>query len=71
MSENRSGLETNLIGGMWSKARFSCLVVTAGGGESVVSETYITLTLTTLKYVCINHGEQRFIQIWNNHKFLS
>ena len=30
-----------------------------------------TLPLTTLKYFCINHGDQSFFLIWNHHKCLS
>ena len=30
-------------------------------------DTYIVLTLTTLKYFCINHADQRVFLIWNHH----
>ena len=35
------------------------------------TRTHLMLTLTTLKYFCINNGEQRFFSICNYNKRLS
>ena len=42
--------------------------------SSYYAQSYVSLinlTLTTLKYLCINYGNQRVFSIWNHHKCLS
>ena len=37
----------------------------------VSSQHSYSLTLEALWYFCMNHGDQSFFSIWNNHKWLS
>ena len=55
----------NLYGARPSSAMWT------SGGNSLRRRLQWSLTLTALKYLCINHGDQNDFSIWNHHKCLS
>ena len=63
----------------WKSSEFSDIsqAAEAEGGLAVMAvllqvRQFILLTIKTLKYLCIKHGEQRFfLQFLNHHIYMS
>ena len=56
---------------VWSKLMQCHVLLWSATRNNVTLERSFNPYFTALKYVCINHGDQRVFLIWNYHKCLS